>query len=273
VALVDVELSWKFLDKFPKDGNLACLGGALKISVSKFSHLGKVAHRLSRILRNSIADCFDLSSGDRVSISAGNVTSVFSLPKALRDFMRRSPNIPVFAKLVEPAMSVWKDVFEQSNVDIMLVGLNIQYAINPGYLRELVDFSTMKVSRRFFDDPGLITFGRLHSENLNKKEIMEKENLLFGRMQPGVDSRDYKGFYFSAPKNRINEEPRVISDHYFMSVLFMESGAGIWHTFGLSFNKRKHLTLDDEPVALIRRYLISRPNLPKKLNCLYRRTI
>jgi len=269
MALVDLELSWKFLDRFPKDGNMACLGGALKISVSKFSHLGRVAHSLSRTLRNSIADCFDLRSGDRISISAGNVTSVFSLPKALAVIAKRLPNTPFIAKRVESALTIWKDELARNKVDIMLCVLNVRDGVEEGYLSKLVDFSKNRVARRYIDDPGYLACARSVLETYTKEECLHSGNLLFGRLTTGVGLRSTNDdFYFSLPRDRANEEPRIISDYYFMSFIFMKEGAGIWHTFSPSHDKSNCVRLGDEPITVLRRQLIARIGLPRKLNFL-----
>lgn len=262
----ELNLSWKFLNSTSANRNIEANNLSLKLSNAKFQYLNSLAKKMNQNWKEKIKNKFGLDSGQRFVISAGNMTSAFVLPNALSFFASRFPRVPILAVRLESAVRVWSDELLKHDVDLMICVLNVATGVKIDYLKDLVDFSKIKVFRNYVDDKGLLVVAKSKLSKFDKDFLLKNDNILFGRIKPGISLAN-DNFYSSAPKGREKEQPKIISEHYFMSYLLMEQEVGIWHTFNNSFDKNKHAILDDKPLAVLRRHTICKADLAKKFNC------
>lgn len=270
MSLINVDLRWDFLDNFPKNEELSCLGGALKISASKFKHLKQISRKLGRNWKGYVRSSFSLDSSKKLTVGAGTVTSFFSVPRPVSLFAKKFPRIPLFFKRIDSSVEIWKDQFVEHKVDIMFGVSKSDLAQKPGYLRNMVDFSLASVYKGFQFDHGYLAASKNEVLKSSVNKLLAKGNILFGRLKNDFKDYSNNGFYFSSPKGREDENPRVIADHYFINYLLMLEGAGIWHVFSSFSDKKDFTALSKEPLVTLKRHVIFKKKLPKKFQGLLR---
>lgn len=262
-------LSWKCLNTFPKSQKNMFLKGDFKLEADKLLSLKQAFEKMRNKWSKELASKFQQPKKSHFQISGGNVTFCFVLPKTVKLIQKKFPYLPICLRSIEGGPGGALDM----GVDITFTALKASSKGSVIFEKEPKDFKDFQVSRKMYEDKSYLCAASDIVRKSNKNEVLNKLNILLGRLHSLEEKNEEDQFYAFKPQKREDEEPKIISDQFFMSYLFMLHSAGIWHTFTSSGLNPKISRLQDSHVSLFERRFISSKNLAQKYNHLINKTI
>jgi len=188
---------------------------------------------------------------ERLVIAGGNYSSLFFFPRLLGLFSKYDKRFKVELKLFEPG----------SKTD--LKGVDFDILISAEYSRkrriDLKGYLDMgyQVSDVFMEDYCYLGAAKSAIEKYGSIQgVLNNLPLLVARSVVSSDKNKAFNWNFK-PKGREDEQPRIISDQFFLSYQMMKLGYGIWLKID-SMCDPGIIKIEDKPRLSIYRYVVYR---------------
>ena len=259
--------SWKNLDDGGCSNSFACS--------NKFVLRGRRAGLISDSIKKMQEKWhreinLNFKSSNRKShleISGGNTTFCFVLPSLFQLIQKAHVHIPLALRLCEHSDGL------EAGVDIVLAVAEM--SLNNRAFFELKDFFGYKISRKFFDDRAYLCASAGYVGKFGRECALKSHYILSGRMSHDLRASQYVDkFYSYKPEGREDDIPRIISDQYFMSCLFMKHSAGIWQYFAsCGYDSNLSVISDSNYLMIMKRFFAINSKLDKKFNRVIRKGI
>lgn len=256
-------LRWKCIDDFTNmnkkklfhRGNYSASNTTSEVLKPIFA---SIKQRYTKLLVDAFSD-----DKSHVKMAGGGYTFFFVLSKLLKFASCKYPFLPIELTL------------EELRSDKELSLINCDFVISGYYIgsneNAFLGLSHMgySVARKHFDDKIFLATSKKSLEEFGSKEnLLNKQHIVFGRIDEYEDDEKKYYIYSFRPQGREDERPKIVIDSYFMAHLLMIQGVGIWHTFG-SFKPSNTdnvlIFKDEETLSVVRRFVVYKNNT-KHLN-------
>jgi hypothetical protein len=257
-------LRWKCIDNFTKmDKSKMFYKGNYTPTQSMIDTLTPIFEEIKQKYTKEINAWLNKDKKS-LKIAGGSYTFFFVLPEIFKFASDEYPLMPI--ELVMENIRTAKELAD-NDADLILGGY---YSDSNGNFHvEDYPFSNIQtthyIMRKRFDDRiclGVSKNALFEFEDVNA--VLNYHDILFSRLD---EAGEKKYLYAPTPKNREEEDPRVVVDSYFMSYLMMQQNVGIADVLS-SMNKSDtdNLLVVDNSILSIARRMVFYKKKAKHLN-------